>query len=586
MTNLASVLIGPLAGPECRRALGRGWLILLRVVAALAMLGVALVVLWFWWMSQAAEAGYLPFYILRWGLATVEGMLLTIALVMGPAVLAGSIAGEKQRGVMGLLLTTRVTPREIILGRLTGKLTQVGMVLLAGVPAVAGLGSLLGFGPVHLALFLALPAAVALGGGGLAVLASTVSRRGRDALLTVYLIDVLFLLSPLGVIAGWTPGAFAWIGKLNPFACLYALAWGDQVMPAVVSIGFWLAIGLLTTFLAAWRLRPASLRPLDGERVLRRGTRYGWVPAIDEKRPMLWKELFIERAAALGGLGWWIGALLVALLGGGSLLLAALVFVGDRVGVASSAAENLLGLLIGGYSADVIGMLIEWGVGLRAAVAISSERERGTWDALLTSPLEGREIVRAKLLGSLHALRWLFAAAFVAWTIAALCGAMPWHEYAQSVIGTAIVAAFMAAVGVRTSLSAATATRAMAITIGVWLVALVVDVVLAALLTGLTFLLISFTMGLATLGTSGLPRWLLSSIPYIWAVTAYGLYVVATLLLVADTRLRFDRIAGRMTSGRVATAVDRLIHGRPRDPWRSPSVPTAEPELASLNSTP
>ena len=114
-------------------------------------------------------------------------------------------------------------------------------------------------------------------------------------------------------------------------------------------------------------------------------------------------------------------------------------------------------------------MLIQWAVGLRAAVAISSERERGTWDALLTSPLEGPEIVRAKLWGSLHALRWLFVAAFVAWTIAALGGAMSWRDYAESVIGTVIVAAFMAAVGVRTSLSAATATRAMAITLGVWL---------------------------------------------------------------------------------------------------------------------
>src|SRR5258707_3262740 len=33
--------------------------------------------------------------------------------------------------------------------------------------------------------------------------------------------------------------------------------------------------------------------------------------------------------------------------------------------------------------------------------------------------------------------------------------------------------------------------------------------------------------------------------------------------------LRFDRIAGRMTGGRVASAVDAVIHGRPRNPWRS-----------------
>ena len=139
------------------------------------------------------------------------------------------------------------------------------MVLLAGVPAVVALGSLLGIGPVYLAVFLVLPAAVALGGGGLAVLASTVSRRGRDALLTVYLVDVLFLLSPLAVLTGWTPDAAAWLGALNPFVCLTALAWGDRLMPALVSIGLWLAIGLTATAVAAWRLRPAS-PPAPGRR--------------------------------------------------------------------------------------------------------------------------------------------------------------------------------------------------------------------------------------------------------------------------------------------------------------------------------
>jgi len=78
-------------------------------------------------------------------------MLVTIALVMGPAVLAGSIAGEKERGVMALLLTTRVTPREIIAGRLTGKLTQVAMALLVGLPAVVALTALAGMRPPTLA---------------------------------------------------------------------------------------------------------------------------------------------------------------------------------------------------------------------------------------------------------------------------------------------------------------------------------------------------------------------------------------------------------------------------------------------------
>jgi ABC-type transport system involved in multi-copper enzyme maturation permease subunit len=635
MAEIMNLVLSPLAGPECRRALGRGWLILVRVLAALAMAGTTLVIIWFWWISQASDSAFLPYAILRYGLATVEGMLVTIALVLGPAVLAGSIAGERERGVMGLLLTTRVSAREIIVGRLTGKLTQVAMVLLAGVPAMVSFFALSGMDWRTFALLLGLPAAVALGGGGLAVLASTVSRRGRDALLTVYMVDVLFLLSPLSGMIGWTTVDLAWLGTLNPFLCLSALIWDEAPVPALISSGTWLAIGLIATAVAAWRLRPACLRPLEGERVGRRGKRYSHVPPVDARRPMLWKELFIERAGALGGPGWWLGALLVLLLGGAGLTLLGIMIASLWIGDAWSGAGRTLMAAIAG-SAAIVTALIEWAVGLRAAVTISSERERGTWDALLTSPLGGREIVWAKVWGSLHALRWLFAATFLAWSIAGffdaldsggealrmigtslrellwaspgeslhalrwlvaagflarsiatVCGVLLESDYLVRIIGTTVLAAFMAAVGVRTSLSAPTATRAMTITIGVWLGASLTATFLAAIIVGVLFVVGMATVALATMGSFNVsPVWIGPVLTFIWPATRYGIYVAATLMLVADTGLRFDRIAGRMTAGRVATAVDALIHGKTHDPWPPPLDDFSRADGAVMATTP
>src|SRR5207248_1824364 len=112
----------------------------------------------------------------------VEGMMLTVALVLGPAVLAGSLAGEKERGVLALLLTTRVSSREIVTGRLAGKLTQVGMILLTGLPAVILLARMADLPAGVILTLLVVPAAVTVGGGGLAAVASALSRRGRDAL--------------------------------------------------------------------------------------------------------------------------------------------------------------------------------------------------------------------------------------------------------------------------------------------------------------------------------------------------------------------------------------------------------------------
>lgn len=582
MVNLAVPLVvfGPLAGPECRRALARGWLIAVRSLAAMAISGALLVTLWAWWMNQAVDPEFSPYAVLRIGLGIVEGMMVTIALVMAPAVLAGSIAGEKERGVMALLLTTRVDPREIIAGRLTGKLAQVAMILLAGFPAVVALATLAGLNPGPMAALLALPMAVAAGGGGLSMLASTVSRRGRDALLTVYLLDVLFLLTPMGAAMGWTAGKVAWLGAINPFVCLDDLVRDEDPASSLVSMALWVSVGLVAAGLAAWRLRPASLRPIDGDRLLGRGRRRGKVPPFIDERPMLWKELFIERVGALGGLGWWLGAILVVLMGAGSLILGGLIAWSVIAEADPTPYRDFMKVTIGS-SALFVGWLIQWAVGLRAAVAISSERERGTWDALLTSPLEGTEIVRAKLWGSLHALRWLLAATLLAWTVAACCGAIGRIAYAGEVTSTGVIAAFMAAVGVRASLSSATATRAMTIAIGVWLGAHVVVAVLSAIVLVLTFVLTLATTALASGSgwTFNFPRWFPLIITWGWPITTNAIYVVATLMLVADTRLRFDRLAGRMTAGRVATALDSVLHGRPRNPWRRKGKDAASPSL-------
>ncbi|MHC5540159.1 ABC transporter permease, partial [Singulisphaera rosea] len=90
--NLAAMVLGPLAGIECRRGVARGWLILVRTLAAIGILGVALVVFWVAWTFQRLNPLYQPYAAFRMGLTIVEGMMLTVALVLAPAVLAGSLA--------------------------------------------------------------------------------------------------------------------------------------------------------------------------------------------------------------------------------------------------------------------------------------------------------------------------------------------------------------------------------------------------------------------------------------------------------------------------------------------------------------
>jgi ABC-type transport system involved in multi-copper enzyme maturation permease subunit len=571
VVNLVTLLVGPLAGPECRRALARGWLIVVRVLAASAVLVVTLIALWLWWISSSFDAQYQPFEEVRVGLALVEGMLLVLALVLGPALLAGSLAGDRERGSLALLLTTRVSAREVVSGRMAGKLAQLGMIGLAGVPAVVMMAALAGMGWRTIAVLLVLPAAVGFGGGGLAAVSSVVSRRGRDALLAVYMVDLFLLLAPLSSYLGLPRGAFDWVAAFNPFISLGPLVWEEALAGALTSSGIWLLIGLAGAAVASARLRASCLAAADGERAARRGLRRGYVPEVDENRPMLWKELFIEHVATLGRFGRWAGRLLV-----GGLVLVSVgltgVIVWDALYVGGHEwAEWATGQLAAwvGQTGGLLCCLIQWAIGLRAAVSISSERERGTWDALLTSPLDARQIVGGKLYGSFYALRGLILAALLAWTLAAASGAIQVRDAVTWACSIVFVGAFMAAVGVRTSLACATATRAMSLTIGTWLGAYVAVVVTAGviILAGL-FVCNAALIALAQIGVVPTVTALWIPLPaYIaWPLTMNALFLAATLLIVADTRLRFDRIAGRLTEGAASLAVDQFLYGRPEEP--------------------
>ncbi len=64
---------------------------------------------------------------------------------------------------------------------------------------------------------------------------------------------------------------------------------------------------------------------MDGERVASNRGRGGFVPPVDENRPMVWKELYIERVGTLGKFGRWVGLFLMAALIGGSVVLTAVI---------------------------------------------------------------------------------------------------------------------------------------------------------------------------------------------------------------------------------------------------------------------
>ena len=323
MIDATTLLLGPMAGPECLRASRRPWVIWVRMAPAIASGLVAFVMFWAWWMFAQFDESHQPYTEFRLGVKIIEGMLCVFSMILAPAVLAGTLAGEKERGSMGLLLTTRVSSMDLVLGRLSSRLLQVFMIDLAAVPPLLLMASMAGLGWSTTLSLLALPVALAFGNGGLAIGASAMSKRGRDALLLVYLVNILFLLGPMlgGLGRGW-----AWAGWLNPFEPMITLADTEFVSPALTSAMAWIVLGVASIALAAWRLRPSCLSEGNEARTRKKAKRIGWVPVMDE-RPMLWKELYIERVGTLGRAGKWIGALLVLWMGLGSVVLGGMATV-------------------------------------------------------------------------------------------------------------------------------------------------------------------------------------------------------------------------------------------------------------------
>ena len=564
LSGMIDLLFGPLVGLECRRALRGWWPHVARWLVAPASCAVVMLIGLVWWIWRWFDPQYRPSGLWSFFLTLTEFGAITVALVLTPALLAGSLTGEKARGTMLLLLTSQVTSREIVASRFVGRLCAIGVVALAGLPLLAVLAGANSMPPAALLVLIGLPVSIALGTGGLALAASAATSRGRDALLGVYITVIALLIGP-GLLVDLVPAAAAgWVKSANPYSSFVWLSWSGPVGPTLRTITLWLALGSLGFLCAVWRLRPAYLNSLGGRRSRRAsrrrvlGIRRG-VPAM-KQRPMLWKELYIEQITALNPLVRGIGLLMVAVLLGGSLWLGSLV-VWSRWIEPNETSEFWASTKLAAwvtYCSWPVSCLMQWAIGLRAAATIASERERATWDALLTSPLEGREIVWGKIVGSLYALRGLIIAAAVAWTLPVVLGVIGPAYYAGLVIGALTATAFSATIGVWCSLTSDSAGAAMTKTLVIWLLAtvtiLAAGAAVALVLTGIYRS--AWALGAVRFGSSP-AVWKPMTFVAAWTISADGFYALGTFVGVVYLRRRFDALAGRSSAGHLlAVRVD------------------------------
>jgi ABC-type transport system involved in multi-copper enzyme maturation permease subunit len=306
-----------------------------------------------------------------------------------------------------------------------------------------------------------------------------------------------------------------------------------------------------------------------------------WRPEIGS-HAMIWKELFAEQA--ISGLGV-IGRVVIAFLFLGIMAPVGWQYLRVMQGLMRPEDFQVLITVL----TTVIGSLFLLVLSARAATSVTIEKERQTWETLISTPLTAWEIVIGKTLGNVYALRWLLILMGILWGMAALV--RPWVlGSAMLMIGTlSLLSAFFVGMGLFLSLRSRTSTRAMC-----WSM-------LISLLVGGGYLLCAAPLTSLMIASGLISRHqeeiiLAASVPYLLAWTGMeelhrsngGLsaaifsvfvltYFVFGVCLFLNSVTAFDRIAGR-PSRRVWLAdreLDKVVVLVPKEPLRFPSNVTS-----------
>lgn len=431
------------------------------------------------------------------------GVSLLPALIAVPMVIAPGIATERDKKSLDALLITRLSGAEIVTGKLAAGIFTAMAGTFAGLPVMALVVFVWGVDPRLALLTYAALAATAFVTGALAVWVSTRSRNARRALRVTLLLIIGWFYAPFLVslvlprlwpaLSPWvTP--FAWrLLDTNPMGLLAHLIGlrrvGTLVEAVWRTIAWETAGGLVLLVWASLRLRANCRAAEDREgrrwlRRLRRLTAPRRPPCGDD--PVLWYEKYNTR-----GVGPFMRRF--------GQLVGAVILCGLAVLVSWFAIPAFLELFERGYGAASVGTdrpelspFVRVLVGLRtttpavppglartefntvlkfitalglmmftfvlaglASESVASERVRDTLPGLLATPLTGREIVRAKMLGTVWRVRgWPILLASL-WSLGLLSGALHPLGFLASLLGLVLMLWCYTAFGTYVSIWAA-----------------------------------------------------------------------------------------------------------------------------------
>jgi ABC-type transport system involved in multi-copper enzyme maturation permease subunit len=503
---LARPLLPPLFGPilfydlvaTARR--GRYVIVRLAYVAALAVMLFLLYVEWFGkggdvvglFTTERIDRNQISAFNDSFFQMFMAVQYLVIVLLT-PGITAGAVAEEKDRKTLEYLLATDLRNHEIVFGKLVSRLAYLTLILFTGLPVLSLLQLLGGVDPQMLLAGFVATAMTMLSLAGLSIFNSVYATKPRTAIILTYIQAAAYFGVTTCSLLLWSPGGLPrwaeWVCAGNPYVALKSLQ-AVVLRSAVPAAGGTLVSGLPDILLGYVVFHLAVtvvclVGSLVGLRLWARWqasgrTRKAYVIALTQRRlprvsarPMMWKELHAEPLIRLGEAAQIVlttGVILFLLFAGFVLVSVILVsqvlgHLGERMNV----TVRLMG--------TALASLMVLGTAVRAAGAISGERDRQTMDALLTTPIENDHIVWAKWWGGVLGVRKAGYCLLGLWAVGAVTGGLSVAAVPLLLLALFIYLGFAASLGLWFSLRCRTTLRAtiwtlvtlLGVSLGPWL---------------------------------------------------------------------------------------------------------------------
>jgi ABC-type transport system involved in multi-copper enzyme maturation permease subunit len=401
-----------------------------------------------------------------------------VIVLLTPGVTAGAIAEEKERRTLEHLLATDLHNREIIFGKLAARLAYLALILLTALPVLSLLQLLGGVDPQMLLAGFVATGVTMLSLAALSILNSVYASRPRTAIALSYSQAALYFGVTTCSLLLWSPGTLPagvrWACAGNPYVALKELravltvrgiptaAGSGTLITALPGIflsyvGFHLAVTVVCLIGSLVGLRLWARWQASGR------TRKAYVIALTQRRlppvsarPMMWKELHAEPLIRLGEAAQIIITTGVALtLIFAAFVLISVIVVGLTLGHLSETMNTTVRLM-----GTALASLMVLGAAVRAAGAISGERDRQTMDTLLTTPVENDSIVWAKWWGSVLGVRKAGWCLLAVWAVGTATGGLSPAAVPLLLLALFVYLGFAASLGLWFSLRCRTTLRA------------------------------------------------------------------------------------------------------------------------------